>query len=197
MLLATAGALLPLQGRAQSSGKTSTIGLIAAAGATAYAVNLEALRQGLRHHGYVETRNLRIEARYAEGQVDRLAGLASELSSLRVDVIVTAGSHVTRVVRKATRDIPIVMAYAGDPVGGGLVDSLSRPGGRITGLTTLSPQLAGKRLELLKEALPKVKDVGVVWNQAAQRRQPGGAARRAPDAPGAVDQPEDRAGHRS
>jgi putative tryptophan/tyrosine transport system substrate-binding protein len=167
LLLATAAALLPFQGRAQSSGKTATIGFIAAAGATAFAPNFEALRRGLRDHGYIEGRNLRIEARYADGRLERLA---KQLSAVPVDILVTAGSHVTRVVRKTTRDIPIVMAYAGDPVGGGLVDSLSRPGGRITGLTTLSPQLAGKRLELLKEALQKLKEVGVVWNPEVPER---------------------------
>jgi putative ABC transport system substrate-binding protein len=164
LLFAGLGVVVPLQARAQTGRRIVTIGVIAPATPDLYAPNLQALKQGLGELGYVDGRNLRLEVRYAEGKLDRLAGFAQELASLPVDVLVTAGSHVTRVIRKTTRDIPIVMAYAGDPVGGGLVDSLSRPGGRITGLTTLSPQLAGKRLELLKETLPRVKDVGVVWN---------------------------------
>ena len=170
LVLAALGAMLPLQGRTQAGRSGATIGVITPVTPALYAANLHALKQGLRELGYVEGRNLRIEIRYAEGRLDRLAGLAQELSNVPVDVLVTAGSHVTRVTRKTTRDIPIVMAYAGDPVGGGLVDGLSRPAGRITGLTTLSPQLAGKRLELLKETLPKVKDIGVVWNPEVLER---------------------------
>ena len=150
--------------------KGATVGYVAAAAEVSFAPNLQALREGLRMLGYHERRNLRLEPRYAEGKIDRLPAFTRELASLPVEVLVTAGSHVTRVARKMTHDVPIVMAYAGDPVGGGLVDSLSRPGGRITGLTTLSPQLGGKRLELLKETLPKVREVGVVWNPDVPER---------------------------
>ncbi|HYN12280.1 MAG TPA: ABC transporter substrate-binding protein [Burkholderiales bacterium] len=169
-LLGGAFAVAALPAFAQPSSKIATIGLIAPASAALHQANLEGLRQGLREHGYVEGRNLRIEARYAEGKLDRVVSYAEELAKLPADVIVTAGSLVARVVRKSTRDVPIVMAYAGDPVGGGLADSLSRPGGRITGLTTLSPQLAGKRLEILKEILPKLERVGVVWNPEVPER---------------------------
>ena len=164
-----AALLVPLAPKAQSR-KAATIGYIAPASEATVAPNLQALREGLRARGYVQGNGLRLESRYARGQMDRIATFASELAGLPADVLVTAGSHVTRVARKATRDIPIVMAYAGDPVGGGLVDSLARPGGRITGLTTLSPQLAGKRLELLKETLPKLREVGVVWNPDVPER---------------------------
>ncbi|HEV2431611.1 MAG TPA: ABC transporter substrate-binding protein, partial [Burkholderiales bacterium] len=130
----------------------------------------EQLRKGLRDLGYVEGRNLRLEVRYADAKLERLPQLASDLAVIPVDVLVTGGSHVTRVARKATRNVPIVMAWAGDPVGGSLADSLARPGGRITGLTTLSPQLGGKRLEILKEILPKMDEVAVLWNPGVPER---------------------------
>ena len=161
---------MPLAALAQPAGKTPRIGVITALSSSSYSAYLAALRLGLRELGYVEGKNIQLELRYADGKLERLPELANDLGRLGVDVLVTAGSHVTRVVRKSTRDIPIVMAYAGDPVGGGLADSLSRPGGRITGLTTLSPQLAGKRLEILKEILPKLAEVGVVWNPDVPER---------------------------
>jgi putative tryptophan/tyrosine transport system substrate-binding protein len=148
----------------------STIGVLTSLSPTRYAANLDQLRKGLHELGYVEGRNLRIEARYADAKLERLPQLATELAAVPIDVLVTAGSHVTRVTRKATRDVPIVMAYAGDPVSGGLADRLSRPGGRITGLTTLSTQLGGKRLEILKEILPKMDDVAVLWNPDVPER---------------------------
>src|SRR5262245_20348574 len=147
-----------------------TVGLITAAEPQQYEPNLKGLKKGFEDLGYVEGKTLRLEVRYADGRIDRIAGLASELSALRVDVLITGGSHVTRVARKIAGDIPMVMAWAGDPVGGGLVQSLSRPGGRITGLTTLSPQLAGKRLELLKETLPALQDVAAIWNPDVPER---------------------------
>ena len=165
--LLIAALALPFGARAQTR-RAATVGYVAAASEVSFSPNVEALRSGLRARGYGG--NLRLEARFAQGKLDRLPALAAELGSLPANVLVTAGSHVTRVARKATRDVPIVMAYAGDPVGGGLVDSLARPGGRITGLTTLSPQLGGKRLELLKETLPKVRAVGVVWNPEVPER---------------------------
>jgi putative ABC transport system substrate-binding protein len=158
---------LPFAAWAQTR-KTAIVGYIAAASEASFSPNVRALRSGLRARGYEG--NLRVEARFAHGKMDRLPGLAAELGNLPVDVLVTAGSHVTRVARKATRDVPIIMAYAGDPVGGGLVDSLARPGGRITGLTTLSPQLGGKRLELLKETLPTIRTIGVIWNPDVPER---------------------------
>ena len=150
--------------------KVATVGVLTAVSSGAYAARLEQLRKGLRDLGYVEGRNLKLEIRYADAKLERLEQLAAELAAIPVDVLVTGGSHVTRVARKATRKVPIVMAWAGDPVGGGLADSLARPGGRITGLTTLSPQLGGKRLEILKEILPKMSAVAVLWNSEVPER---------------------------
>ena len=164
------GALAATSAMAQPASKAASVGVISGASQSVYQQRFEGLKQGLREHGYVEGRNLRLEVRYLDGKFESLPKVAQELAALPVDVIVTAGSHVTRGVRKSTRDIPIVMAYAGDPVGGGLADSLSRPGGRITGLTTMSPQLGGKRLELLKDALPKLAQVGVLWNPDVPER---------------------------
>ena len=122
---------------------------------------IEAFRQGLRELGYVEGKNIVIEWRYAEGKLDRLPALAAELVRLKVDVIVTAGPTATRAAKEATITIPIVMAQDNDPVGNGFVASLARPGGNITGLSTLAPELSGKRLELLKEIVPKLSRVAV------------------------------------
>jgi len=159
-----------LAGVASAQTKVVTVGVLTALSSADYAVRLDHLRKGLHELGYVEGRNLKIEARHADGKLERLPQLASQLAAIPVDVLVTGGSHVTRVARKATRDVPIVMAWSGDPVGGGLADSLSRPGGRITGLTTLSPQLGGKRLEILREILPKMNDVALLWNPDVPER---------------------------
>jgi ABC-type uncharacterized transport system substrate-binding protein len=122
---------------------------------------VDAFRQGLREFGYVEGKNIVIEWRYEEGKADRLPrpDLAAELVRLKVDVIVTAGALVTRAVKEATSTIPIVMGQDTDPVGNGFVASLARPGGNITGLATLAPEISGKQLELLKETVPKVSRV--------------------------------------
>jgi putative ABC transport system substrate-binding protein len=127
---------------------------------------LEAFRQGLRELGYVEGQNIVIEYRYAEGRDDRLADLAAELVRLKVDVIVAVSGVGTRAVQHATRTIPIVMAGASDPVGEGLVASLARPGGNTTGLSLLSAELPGKRLEILKETVPQSARVAVLTNLA-------------------------------
>jgi putative ABC transport system substrate-binding protein len=119
-------------------------------------------RQGLRELGYVEGKNIIIEWRSAEGTVDRLPALAAELVRLKVDVIVTGGGRATRAAKAATKTIPIVMAQVPDPVGDGFVASLARPGGNITGLSALGPELSGKRLELLKETVPKLSRVAVL-----------------------------------
>jgi putative ABC transport system substrate-binding protein len=124
----------------------------------------EAFRQGLRDLGYIEGQNIVIEWRFAKGEEDRLAALAGELAHLKVDVIVTDGTRVTRAAKNAAQSIPIVMASDGDPVGTGHVVSLARPGGNITGLTNIHPGLSGKRLEVLKETLPGMSRVGVIWN---------------------------------
>jgi putative ABC transport system substrate-binding protein len=123
---------------------------------------IEAFQQGLRELGYVEGKNIVIEWRYAEGKPDRLPTLAAELVRLRVDVIVTTGPGPTRAAKQATTTIPIVMAQDPDPVGNGFVASLARPGGNITGLATLAPEISGKQLELLKEIVPKLSRVAVL-----------------------------------
>jgi putative ABC transport system substrate-binding protein len=123
---------------------------------------IEALRQGLHELGYVEGKNIVIEWRSAEGKLDRVPALAAELVRLKVDVIVTGGATDTRAAKEATNTIPIVMAQDSDPVGSGFVASLARPGGNITGLSTLAPEVSGKRLELLKEIIPKLSRVAVL-----------------------------------
>ena len=119
------------------------------------AVREEAFRQGLRELGYVEEQNIVVEWRFAQGKPDQVPRNAAELVRLKVDVIVTGGSTDTRAAKEATSTIPVVMTNDGDPVGTGIVASLARPGGNITGLTTLSAELSGKRLELLKETFPR------------------------------------------
>jgi putative ABC transport system substrate-binding protein len=124
----------------------------------------EAFRQGLRELGYVEGQNITIEYRYAEGKVERLPDLAGELVRLNVDVIVAGGTQAISAAKQSTSMIPLVMAVTADPVGSGFVASLARPGGNITGLTSLSQDLSGKRLELLKETVPRLTRVGILWN---------------------------------
>ena len=134
-------------------------------------VRTEALRQGLREFGYVEGKTIVIEWRSAEGKLDRLPALAAELVRLKVDVIVTSGPTPTSAAKEATVTIPIVMTQDTDPVANGFVASLARPGGNITGLSTLAPELNGKRLELLKEIIPKLSRVAVFGTST----QPGNA----------------------
>ncbi len=136
---------------AQQTIKVARIGFLVGSSPSASAARIEAFRQGLRELRYVEGKNVVIEWRSAEENLDRLPALAAELVRLKVDVIVTAGAPATRAAKEATSTIPIVMAQDTDPVGNGFVASLARPGGNITGLSTLAPELSGKRLELLKE----------------------------------------------
>jgi putative ABC transport system substrate-binding protein len=126
---------------------------------------IDALEQGLRDHGYVPGRDVVIEYRFAEGRENQLAGLAKELVERKVAIIIVAGNQAAVAARDASRTIPIVMAVANDPVASGLVTSLARPGGNITGTTLLSSTLAGKRLELVKELLPKVSRVAILLNR--------------------------------
>ena len=126
----------------------------------------EGFRQGLRDLGYVEGQNIVLELRFAQGKPERLAAMAIELAQMKVDLIVIESAQAARAARDASKAIPIVMAVVGDPVGAGLVASLARPGGNITGLSTLSPELSGKRLELLKEVAPQAKRVAVIWNDS-------------------------------
>jgi putative ABC transport system substrate-binding protein len=127
-------------------------------------VSLDAFRQGLRERGYVEGQNIVIEYRAADGKIDRFPGLATELARLKVDLILAASTPAARAVQQVTTTIPIVATAMGDPVGDGLVASLARPGGNITGLTFLGPELVPKHLELLKQALPKVSRVAALWH---------------------------------
>ncbi len=123
-------------------------------------------RDGLREHGYVEGRNLVIEYRWAEGNYARLPALAGELIASKVDVLVAAGTPAALAVKRATTTVPMVMVAVGDPVGTGLVASLARPGGNLTGLVSIAPDLEGKRLELLREIVPKLSQVSVLINPA-------------------------------
>jgi len=148
--------------QAQQPTKIPRIGFLSPSSRLTLAIRYEAFRQGMRELGYVEGKNIVIESRYAEGKQDRVAALAAELVRLKVDVIVTGGTTATRAAKEATFTIPIVMTQDSDPVGSGVVASLARPGGNITGVSNLAPELSGKRLELLKEVLPWLSRVGVL-----------------------------------
>ena len=168
VVLALALLASPLAAEAQQAAKVARIGYLATAPAEAASPHLrEAFRQGLRDLGYVEGRNLVIEYRDAEGKVERLPALAAELVALKVDVIVASGTLAALAAKQTTRTLPIVFSPAGDPVGSGLVTSLARPGGNVTGLSAFAPELVGKRLELLKQAVPGVSRVAVLWQPGA------------------------------
>ena len=156
---------------AQQPAKIPRIGFLGAPPRSAISERIEAFRQGLRELGYVEDKNIGIEWRYAEGKLDRLPALAAELVRLKADLIVTAGPQATRRAKEATVTIPIVMGFDNDPVGSGFVASLARPGGNITGLSTLAPEISGKQLELLKEIVPKLSRVAVLGDS----NEPGNA----------------------
>jgi putative tryptophan/tyrosine transport system substrate-binding protein len=149
---------------AQQSTKVPRIGFLGAASADALTGQLDAFRQGLRELGYVEGKDIVVEYRYADGKVDRVPELAAELVGLKVDVIVTYQTPSVLALKKASATIPIVFAMLSFPIENGIVASFARPGGNATGLTVLSEELNGKRLELLKEAAPKVTRVGVLSN---------------------------------
>ena len=159
---------LGLSAEAQQPTKVPRIGYLSATTASTISDRTEAFRQGLRELGYVEGKNIVIEWRYAEGKLDRLPALAAELVALKVDVIVTGGSGATRPAKQATATIPIVMTQDSDPVASGFVVSLARPGGNITGLSTLAPEISGKRLELLKEIVPRLSRVAVIGTSTSQ-----------------------------
>jgi putative tryptophan/tyrosine transport system substrate-binding protein len=157
----------PFAARAQQSARTYRIGYLGPGTASVLPAAFNAFRQQLRQLGYVEGQNLTIDYRWAGERDDQLARLASDLVRLKVDAIVVEGhTPAIQAAKDATTTVPIIMAVSGDPVGTGLVASLARPGGNVTGLTILSPDLAGKRLELLKEIVPKLTRVAVVWNAA-------------------------------
>ena len=162
--LVGAAATWPLAARAQQVGKMPQIGYLGVSSPSLEPHYVEAFRQKLRELGHVEGKNIAIEYRWAEGQDDRLPNLASELVRLKPDVIVTTGTPGAVAAMQATKTIPIVMASSADPVGSGLVASLARPGGNVTGFTILGPELEGKRLELLKQAVPGLSRLAVLWN---------------------------------
>jgi putative ABC transport system substrate-binding protein len=157
----------PLVAEAQQAAKVARIGYLSPSLASNPHLR-DAFLQGLRDLGYVEGRNIVIEYRDAEGKIERAPALAAELAALKVDVIfVGGGTRVTLGAMQATKTIPIVFTGVGDPVESGLVTSLARPGGNVTGLSALSPELVGKRLELLKQAVPGVDRVAVLWRPGA------------------------------
>jgi putative ABC transport system substrate-binding protein len=154
----------PLAVRAQQAGKVWRIGFLGLASPSSWASQVEALRTGLRALGYVEGHNTVVEFRWAEEKYDRLPTLAAELVRLEVDVLVTHSTPGTLAAKRATTTIPIVMVHSGDAVAAGLVASLSRPGGNITGSVFFNPEICAKRLELLKEAFPLTNQVAVLLN---------------------------------
>jgi putative tryptophan/tyrosine transport system substrate-binding protein len=149
---------------AQQPGKVPRIGVLRQSSAHVLWTQLEAFRQGLRDRGYLDGQNIAIEYRYAEGELDRLPSLANELVRINVDVIVVSSTPAVLAAKNATKEIPIVFHTIGDPVASGLVASLARPGGNVTGLTMGGAELYGKRLELLKETIPKLSLAAILWN---------------------------------
>jgi len=167
IVTATAILVAPFTADAQQAAKVPRIGFLGNSTAALEANLVGPFREGLRDLGYVEGRNVLIEYRWAEGRYERFPALIAELIAPRVDVIVTAGTPATLAVKKATTSIPLVMVAVGDPVATGLVASLGQPGGNITGLTSIAPEMEGKRLELLREVVPKVSRIAVLWNAAS------------------------------
>ena len=157
-----AGALAPFAVLAQQAAKVFRIGFLGATSASGSASRVEALRAGLRDLGYVEGKNIAFEFRWSEGNYDRLSELAAELVRLKVDVIVTSATPVVEAAKHATSTIPIVMATTADAVGTGLVDSLAHPGGNVTGQTMMSVELAGKRLQIVRESLPNANRIALL-----------------------------------
>ena len=156
--------ITPPASHAQQRAHVPRLGYLGTSSASLESELLKAFREGLRDHGYVEGQNIVIEYRWAEGNYQRFPGLVADLVKLKVDLILTAGTPGAFAAKRATQTIPIVMAVTGDAVGTGLVSSLARPGGNLTGLTTMVPDLEGKRLEILREILPKLVTVGVLLN---------------------------------
>jgi putative tryptophan/tyrosine transport system substrate-binding protein len=153
---------LSLPAQAQQPKNVPRIGVLVGGSASSDSARIDALRQGLHELGYVEGKNIVIEYRYAEAKVDRLSGFAAELVRTKVDLIVTAGPAATGAAKEATNTIPVVMAQVNDPIGAGFVANLARPGGNITGLSVMAPELSGKQLEILKEIVPRLSRVAVL-----------------------------------
>jgi putative ABC transport system substrate-binding protein len=155
---------LPLAAQGQQSGKVPRVGFMGNSTEALEANLVGPLREGLRELGYHDGLNIAVEYRWAEGKYERFPALVAELLAVPVDVIVTAGTPATLAVKKATSTVPLVMIAVGDPVGTGIVPSLARPGGNITGLSSIAPDLEGKRLELLREVVPKLSHVAFFLN---------------------------------
>ena len=156
----------PFAACAQYAGKIPRIGFMGNSTAALEANLLNPFRDGLRELGYEENRNIAIEYRWAEGDYSRFPTLVAELLAAKVDVIVTAGTPAALAVKAATSSVPLVMVAVGDPIGTGIVASLGRPGGNITGLSSIAPELEGKRLALLREVIPSLSHVAILWNPA-------------------------------
>jgi putative ABC transport system substrate-binding protein len=166
LALALAALIAALPAAAEEPGKAYRVGFIGNSTAALESNLVQPFREGLRELGYVEGRDLAIEYRWAEGDYGRLPTLVADLIAQKVDVLVTAGTPAALAVKRATTTIPLVMVAVGDPVGTGLVASLARPGGNLTGLVSIAPDLEGKRLELLREVAPKLSVVSVLMNPA-------------------------------
>jgi putative tryptophan/tyrosine transport system substrate-binding protein len=156
---------LSFRADAQQPKKIPRVGYVAG---TAENPNVEAFRQGLRDLGYIEGKNILVEYRYLEGNWDRVPSIVNELMQLKVDVFVSSNFPTIRAAKQATKTIPIVIVITLDPVATGIIDSLARPGGNITGVTTFMTQLSGKRLELLTELIPRISRVGILWDANSQ-----------------------------
>jgi ABC-type uncharacterized transport system substrate-binding protein len=165
-LLGGAAAAWPLAAHAQQAGKVWRIGMLDTTSAALNAANLNAFRQSLQQLGYIEGQNVAIDYRTGNGRTDRFPGLAAELVGLKADVIVTRGTPAALAAKGATGTIPIVMAAVGEPVGTGLVSSIARPGGNITGLSAFVTELTAKRIELLRETLPGMDRVSLLDNMS-------------------------------
>jgi putative ABC transport system substrate-binding protein len=161
---------------AQQAKKVARIGLLVPGSQSAFSVRIDAFRQGLRELGYLEGQNIVIEYRYGEGKTERLPELAGELVRLKVDVIVTASTLSVQAAKKTSGTVPVIFTAVNDPVGTGLVASFARPGGNVTGMTNLSTELDGKRLELLKETFPKVIRVAYLCNPNSPKSEMQAAA---------------------
>jgi len=168
LLTSLAGALAVPLGAEGQQGKSHRIGYVGTSSPSLEPKLLAAFRDGLRELGYVEGQNIRIEYRWAEGRYERFAEFMAELVRLKVELIVVSGTPATQAAMKATKTIPIVMAVIGDALEAGIVPSLARPGGNVTGLSTVVPELEGKRLELLRQVLPKLSRLAILTNPANQ-----------------------------
>jgi putative ABC transport system substrate-binding protein len=166
VVLAVGLTLAPLAAEGQQAGKIYRIGMLETTSMALNAANLDAFRQGLRELGYVEGRNFMIEYRSADGLRERFPELATELVRLKVDVILTRGTPAVMAAKNATGTIPVVMAASGDPLLSGVVAGLARPGGNVTGLSAIVVEVTGKRLQLLREAVPGVSRIAVLFNMS-------------------------------